>query len=142
MGGAVNFGLYALSIIIQGAVGVIPMAFSQVIYPRMSIMLGEGKSVSHILKANIKPLYFQFGLMLTVAGVGAILLLVVIPFILPKYVNGIVAAQWMLFVPAAQSFGALNNIYNVIKKQQWYFFSVVTGAIIGSFFIRHLSKIN
>ena len=140
VGGAMNYGLYALSTIIQSAIGVIPSAFSQVIYPRMSIMLGEGRSVSQILKANIKPLYFQFGLMLATAVVGAVLLPVVIPFILPKYVNGIVAAQWMLFIPAVQSFGTLNNIYNVIKKQQWYFFSLVTGALIGSLFI--LWKIN
>lgn len=140
VGGSMNFGLYALSTIIQGAVGVIPRAFSQVIYPKMSIMLGEGKPISQILKANIKPLYFQFGLMLTTAVVGAIVLPVVIPFILPNYVDGIVAAQWMLFVPAVQSFGALNNIYNVIGNQKWYFFSLVTGAVIGSLFV--LWKIN
>ena len=140
IGGALNFGLYALSTIIQSAVGVIPVAFSNVIYPRMAIMLGEGTPVSQILKANLKPLYLQFGLMLTTAVVGCFLLPFVIPFILPKYVDGIVAAQWMLFVPVVQSFGALNNIYNVIKKQQWYFFSLITGATIGSLFI--LWKIN
>jgi len=135
IGGALNFGLYSLSTIIQSAVGVIPMAFSKVIYPRMAIMLGEGKPVSQILKANLKPLYFQFGLMLVTALVGCFLLPLVIPFILPKYVDGIVAAQWMLFVPVVQSFGSLNNIYNVIKRQKWYFLSLVTGAVIGSFFI-------
>lgn len=135
VGGALNFGLYALSTIIQGAVGVIPNSFGQVIYPRMSIMLGEGKSVSHILRANIKPLIFQFFVMVGVSIVGVILLPIVIPFLLPKYVDGITAAQWMLFVPVAQSFGALNNIYNVVKKQKWYFFSLLTGAVAGSLFV-------
>ena len=106
----------------------------------MTIMLGEGKSVSQILKANIKPLYFQFGLMLIISIVAFFLLPVCIPFILPNYVDGILAAQWILFVPVVQSFGSLNNIYNVIKKQQWYFFSLITGATIGSLFI--LWKIN
>jgi O-antigen/teichoic acid export membrane protein len=135
LGGGFSFGLYALSTIIQNAFGVIPNAFGQVIYPKMSIMLGEGKSISHILKVNVKPLFFQFGLMLTIAIVGAILLPVIIPIILPKYVDGIVAAQWMLFTPAMQSFGALNNIFNVIKRQKLYFFSLITGALIGSLFI-------
>lgn len=134
-GGALYFGLYALSTIVQGAIGIIPGAFSQVIYPRMSIMLGKGKSVLEILRANVKPLIFQFGVMLAVGIIGALLLPVIIPLVLPKYIDGIVAAQWMIFVPALRSFGALNNIYNVVKKQKWYFVSLVTGAIVGSLFV-------
>ena len=135
LGGPLSFGLYALSNIIFGAIGIIPSAFASVIYPRMSIMLGGGKSVNYILKANIKPLIFQVGFTLVIAIVGLILLPPSVQLILPKYVNGIKAAQWMLFVPVAQSFGALNNIYNVVKKQQWYFVSLLTGAIVGSLFV-------
>jgi len=135
VGGALNFGLYALSSIIQGAVGVIPASFSQVIYPRMSIMLGEGKSVTQIIKSNIKPLIFQFIVMSGISVAGVLLLPIVIPALLPKYTEGILAAQWMLFVPVAQSFGALNNIYNVVKKQKWYFASLLAGAIVGSLFV-------
>jgi len=134
-GGALMYGFYALSSILQGAVGVIPASFGQVIYPRMSIMFGEGKTISYILKANIKPLFFQFAIMSGISVAGAFLLPIIIPLILPKYTGGILAAQWMLFVPVAQSFGALNNIYNVIKKQQWYFVSLLTGAIVGSLFV-------
>ncbi|MDZ7846853.1 MAG: oligosaccharide flippase family protein [Owenweeksia sp.] len=135
VGGPVNFGLYAISNIIRGAVGVIPSAFGQVIYPRMAIMLGEGKGVSQILRSNIKPLIFQFGMMLGVGIIGALLLPLLVPFFLPKYTGGIEAAQWMIFVPAVQSFGALNNMYNVVKKQKWYFVSLLSGAILGSLFI-------
>jgi len=135
IGGATNYGLYALSTIVQSTVGVIPISFSGVIYPRMSIMLGEGKTIGQILKSNIKPLFFQFGVMLIIAFAGVLLLPIIIPEILPKYVNGIEAAQWMLFSPVMQSFGALNNIYNVVKKQKLYFVSLVFGAVAGSAFI-------
>lgn len=135
VGGAAYYGLYALSTIVQGAVGVIPASFSSVIYPRMSIMLGQGKTVSQILKSNIRSLFFQFGVMLSIAIVGVFLLPIVIPFLLPKYTEGIPAAQWMLFVPVAMSFGALANIYNVVKKQGWYFVSLITGALVGSLFV-------
>ena len=135
IGGALNFGLYGLSMIITGAIGVIPNAFGQVVYPRMSIMLGEGKSISQILKVNVKPLFFQFGVILVVAIPGALLLPVIIPVILPKYVDGIPAAQWMMFVPVIESFGALNNIYNVVKKQTLLFIALITGAAVGSLFI-------
>jgi len=135
VGGPLNYGLYGISNIVQSAIGVIPSAFGQVIYPRMAIMLGEGKKVSYILKTNIKPLFFQFSVMLVVAVICAMLLPFVIPIILPKYIEGIAAAQWMIFVPVVNSFGALNNIYNVVKRQKWYFVSLSLGAIIGSLYI-------
>jgi O-antigen/teichoic acid export membrane protein len=114
-GGATNYGLYALANMLLGITSVVPNAFGQVIYPRMSIMLGEGQSFNHIVKSNLKPLYLQFALLLGIALVGALLLPVVIPWLLPKYTDGIVPAQWMLFVPAVQAFGSLNNLYNVVK---------------------------
>jgi len=135
LGGAVSFGYYALANIVQGAVGVIPTSFSQVIYPRMAIMYGEGKTIPFIIKANIKPLIFQFGVLLMVGIVGAAALPYVIPLLLPKYVTGVQAAQWMMFVPVAQSLGALGNLYNVVKRQRLYFVSLLTGSIIGTAYI-------
>lgn len=134
-GGALSFGLYSLSTIVEGTLKVIPTSFGGVIYPRMSIMYGEGKSVSEIVKANIKPLIFQFGFMLLVAVAGCLLLPVIVPYILPKYVEGIRAAQWMMFIPVALSFGSINHIYNVTKKQQLYFVSLITGVIVGTAYI-------
>lgn len=135
MGGAAHYGLYALSNIIQSAIGTIPDSFSGVIYPRMSVMLGEGKTISMIIQKNLKPLFFQFGLMLIIAIITSLLLPFIIPYLLPKYINGINAAQWMCFVPVVLSFGALNNIYNVVKKQKWYFISLLIGAVLGSVFV-------
>ncbi len=134
-GGALYYGLYALSGIVQGVIGVIPQSFSGIIYPRMAIMLGEGKSVASILKSNIKPLILQFIVILTIAIVGALMLPMVTDLVLPKYAGGVKAAQWMLFVPVVQSFGAFANIYNVVKKQFWYLISLVTGAVVGSLFV-------
>ena len=142
MGGATYFGLYALSNIINGAIGVIPNSFSNIIYPRMAIMLGKGKSISYILKANLKPLFFQFFVILFIAISGVILLPIIVPVVLPKYADGVNAAQWMCFVPVVVSFGALNNIYNVVKRQKFYFFALITGAIMGTLFVFIQIKIN
>ena len=142
IGGALNFGLYAISNIVMGAIGVIPSAFSQVIYPRMSIMLGQGISVRNILKQNVKSLIFQAVIMVLLGISTALLLPYIIPVLLPKYEAGIKVAQWMVFVPALQSFGALNNIYGVINKLGWYFISLITGAFIGTAFILIKYKVN
>lgn len=135
MGGPLNYGLYALSSIVQGAVGILPNAFSQVVYPRMAIMFGEGEPVRNILKSNIKPLVFQFVLLLIIGVIGALLLPLIIPIILPKHKEGVLAAQYMMFVPAVQSLGLLNNIFNVTKQQIWYFVSLASGALIGTLYI-------
>ncbi len=142
IGGALNFGLYAISNVVMGGIGVIPSAFSQVIYPRMAIMLGKGESIRNILKQNVKPLFFQAGIMVILGVVTALLLPYIVPILLPKYVDGIKAAQWMVFVPSVESFGALNNIYNVVKKQGWYFFSLITGAFVGTAYILLMYRSN
>lgn len=135
LGGARSFGLYALANIVQTTVMMIPRSFGQVIYPRMAIMYGQGKAPNEIMRLNLKPLFFQFFVMLTVALAGVLLLPVLIPWLLPKYIEGIPPAQWILFVAAITSFGSLNGIFNVIKQQKFYFFSLLTGAAIGTAYI-------
>jgi O-antigen/teichoic acid export membrane protein len=130
LGGALNYGYYALTNIVSSAIGIIPNSFSQVIYPRMSIMYGEGKSVQHILKVNVKPLIFQFFVLFGMGLVGAILLPWLVPIFLPKYSPGIAAAQWMMFVPATQAFGSMLNIFSVMKKMKPYIIANITGGLI------------
>jgi O-antigen/teichoic acid export membrane protein len=135
LGGAKFFGLYALANIVQSSMMVIPNSFGQVIYPRMSIMYGEGKTPKEIISLNIKPLFFQFIVLLTVSIIGAFLLPIVIPWLLPKYTAGIEAAQWMMFVPVVLSFGAINNIFNVTRQQKIYFLALLSGAMVGTLYI-------
>lgn len=130
IGGALNYGYYALTSIVNSAIGIIPNAFSQVIYPRMAIMYGEGKSLSHIVKVNVKPLFFQFGVLLAMGIAGALLLPVLVPMILPKYVPGIPAAQWMMFFPAVQAFGSILNIFGIMKNMMPYIIANVAGGVI------------
>jgi O-antigen/teichoic acid export membrane protein len=135
MGGAKFFGLYALANIVQTSVNMIPQAFGQIIYPRMSIMYGQGKKPQEIIRLNMKPLVFQFLVMLFVAITGVFALPWVIPYLLPKYTGGIEAAQWIMFVPVIYSFGAINNIFNVTKQQRPYFISLLVGALAGTAYI-------
>jgi O-antigen/teichoic acid export membrane protein len=134
-GGALAFGLYAVSSIVEGSMGIIPAAMSQMIYPRMAMMLGAGNSVRNILKSSLRPVIFQFFVLLALGIVGALLLPVVIPWLLPRYSGGAGAACWMVFVPAARAFSALNAIYNVVGKQLIYLVALVSGAVSGTVFV-------
>ena len=73
--------------------------------------------------------------MLMISLIGYYLLPIFVPIFLPNYIEGIEAAQWMLFVPVVLSFGAVNHIYNVTKKQFWYFISLFSGVLIGTLYI-------
>jgi O-antigen/teichoic acid export membrane protein len=134
-GGAKYFGLYALSNVVLSSMNIIPQAFGQVIYPRMAIMYGKGTSPREIINLNLKPLLFQVFLMLAIAIAGVFILHWIIPTLLPKYIDGIGPAQWIMFVPVVISLGAINNIFNVTKQQKYYFISLISGAIIGTAFI-------
>ncbi len=135
LGGPLNYGLYALSIIIENVFGVIPNSFAKVIYPKMAIMLGKGIPIPRIIKFSIKPLVKQFFIMLALATIGVYMLPIIVPIILPEYSEGILAAQWMLFFPVSQSFSSLNSIFNVLKKQKWYMISLLCGVLMGSLYM-------
>ncbi len=131
LGGPLQFGYYALASMVNGALGIIPNSVGSVLYPRMSIQYGEGKPVNEIIKSVLKPTLLLFTLLLSVALGIYFLLPVVVPKLLPHYVNGIEVAQWFTFLPVIVSLGLVNNIYNVLKQQKWYFISLIIGAVLG-----------
>lgn len=140
IGGAINYGLFGLSNIIQNSIGIIPRSISQMIFPKMTVSFGQGISVSVIIKSNIKPLIFQFFIMLFICVIGYFLLPVAIPLILPNYIEGIGAAQWIIFIPLVQSFSAIGNIYATIKKMKFLFWSNVLAGIISLIYIFYTLK--
>ena len=135
LGGPLQFGLFALSSMLMSVFSVIPSSFSQVIYPKMSMMFGQEKPIKEILKFSIKPLFLLFFIMLFLTFLIYYLLPIFIPFLLPKYIDGIAAARWIVFIPLVLSFNSLLNIYNVIKKQKYLFIAYILGAFVGSSYI-------
>tara|TARA_B100001564_G_C20661257_1_gene681641 strand:- start:1685 stop:2953 length:1269 start_codon:yes stop_codon:yes gene_type:complete len=135
VGGPLQYGLFALSSMIMSVFNVIPSSFSQVIYPKMSIMYGQKKKVKEIILFSIKPLFFLTLIIFALTLTLYYLLPVIIPILLPKYIDGISAAQWIIFIPLVLSFNPIHNIYNVIKKQKYMFISYILGAFVGTLFI-------
>jgi O-antigen/teichoic acid export membrane protein len=134
-GGATSFGYYALANIVSGAISVIPTAFSQVIFPRMALSLGEGKTEKEIINSNILSTFLLFIVLSMISFIAYWILPWFVNFLLPSYALGIEAAQWALFIPVALTLNPILGIYNVLKKQKWYYVSMITGVIIGSFYI-------
>lgn len=135
VGGALNFGLFGLSNIIQNTLGIIPRSMSQVVFPQMTKSLSQGTPIDIVLKSNIKPMLFQFIIMLFICVLGFYLLPIVIPIVLPKYIDGIKAAQWIIFIPLVQSFSSIGNIFAAIKKMKYIIYSNLLGGIISLVYI-------
>ena len=129
-GGALSYGLFGLSNLLQNSLGVLPRAVSQVVFPNMILSYSNGMPISEILKSTIKPLIIQFFLLLLVCSLCSVLMPIVVPILLPKYAAGIAAAQWIVFVPVVQSFSSLGNIYATIQKMRFVFFAYTLGGII------------
>lgn len=134
-GGALNYGLFGLSNLLQNSLGILPRSVSQVVFPNMIVSYTNGISIIEILKSTIRPLIIQFFILLIICGLGCVLLPVVVPILLPNYKDGITAAQWIIFVPLIQSFSSLANIYATIQKMKYVLYANGLGGIISLIFL-------
>lgn len=135
LGGALNYGLFGLSNLIQNSIGIIPRSFSQIIFPNMIISYSNGLSISEILKFTLRPLFLQFFILLLICSLGWYLLPILVPLLLPKYNDGISAAQWIIFIPLVQSFSSLGNIYVAVQKMKYLLWSNSLGGILSLIFL-------
>ncbi len=101
----------------------------------MAKLYGEGMRARDIIKKNLKVMYFQFFILVLIAAFVIVLLPFVIPVLLPQYSEGVRAAQWIALLPVISSFTALNQIFNVTKKQKIFIVTLITGALFGTAFV-------
>ncbi|HEY3388742.1 MAG TPA: oligosaccharide flippase family protein [Prolixibacteraceae bacterium] len=126
-GGAEQFGLFALAVMIENSMGIIETSVSHVIYPKMAFEYGAGKGVKELLKISLKPILFSFFVLLFSIAAGWYLIPFFVEWLLPKYIGGIEAARWTLFLLLASILGVNNSIFNVLKKQKDYLISLLIG---------------
>ncbi|MBL0225447.1 MAG: oligosaccharide flippase family protein [Geobacteraceae bacterium] len=130
--GVKGLGLYQLANMAGSAVEVLPSALAQICYPRIAEEYGRSNSISGILKIIRRPIF-----MLS-AGIVPFILLVwlalpsIVNILLPKYVEAVPAAQWMLCSAAVLSLAPVCDIFSVTKRLDLYLAAVVVGIIMYS----------
>ena len=142
LGGAEQYGYFALAFMIEGSMGIIVYSVAQVIYPKMAFEYGEGKRVKELLKLSFKPILFVFIFLIPSILVVWNILPFVVDLLLPKYINGIDAARWTMLLVIISIWGVNNNIFNVLKKQKDFLISIVIGMIIFAITLFVLYNIN
>jgi O-antigen/teichoic acid export membrane protein len=135
LGGGIQFGYFALSNVVSGAVGMIPLSFSQIIYPKMAIAFGKGEEMKANIKATYKPMLLLFGISCFIAIVSFVLLEPMVKIFLPKYIEGVDTALWTLGLPIVSSFSLINNYFAVYRKQALYLIAILSGIAVSGLYL-------
>jgi len=123
-------GLYAMVVITSKAMMALPMALSQVIYPRMAELFGRGGVIGDLFRITIKPMFLSAVCMVTLAVIAWCLVEPVTRILFPKYVEAVPAMQWALLQPVIMCFAPINNVFNVIRQQKLYLGAILFGMAI------------
>jgi len=130
MGGAEQFGLFALAVMIENSMAIVEHSVSQVIYPKMAYEFGSGKGINELMKISFKPILFVFIFLIPSVLLAWYILPFAIKILLPNYMNGIEAARWTMLLILVAIWGVNNNIFNVIKKQKDFLISIIAGMVV------------
>jgi len=132
--GEQGLGLYSIVLVAGGALELLPAAVGQVLYPRMAEHYGRTGRLSDLIRMSIKPILFSVIGIIPLIVVGWFAVGPVIRFIVPAYSDAVPAVRWSLLVPFVQSFCPINNVYNVLRRQDLYIVAIILGigAYVGS----------
>ena len=129
--GTRGLGLYALANMAGSMVALLPQAISQVVYPKMSEEYGRtGGRLRPLVQMAVWPTLVNVMVTLFAVAAGWILMPPVVEFLLPKYVEGIPAAQWALAATAFMALTPVNSVFNVVKKQGRYGIAIALGIVV------------
>jgi O-antigen/teichoic acid export membrane protein len=138
-GGLKIVGFYALAMMAREAMGIIPGALSEYIYPRMSHSYGQHHDPLRIWRMAVKSSLLVVAFMIPAVVAGWFLMPPVVTKLFPKYAEAVTAAQWMLvgsiFSGANLGKSALLSMKD-LPMMTWYqmlnsvFF--VLGPVLGS----------
>jgi O-antigen/teichoic acid export membrane protein len=142
LGGTKSLGLFSLAIIVESSMNAITTSINSVVYPTMATQWGKGASVAELMTLLKKPMMIVIPLFTIMVFVGWWILPYFVEILLPNYMAGIYAAQWMLVVGFIEVFNVLANVYNVVRKQRDRLFSYLSGMVAWALSIIILYQVN
>lgn len=122
-------GYFTIAIQVATFVRMIPMAFSNVLYPQMAHRYGESHSAMDIWRVAARGAMAASCVGLVAGICGWLLLPVFVRAVLPRYIPGIRAAQCSAFLGFAMALYVFDNVYNVIRRQHLYIVNWCAGCL-------------
>jgi len=130
IGGAKNLGLYALTTMILASLTIVSNTINQVIYPKLSLLYGQGKTIKQLYIIPVAPLKVYILLIIPTVVVLYFGIPYLVNYLLPQYNEGINVAQCSLALLIINGFSVYNLMFNVLKRQKDYFISIVVGIVV------------
>jgi O-antigen/teichoic acid export membrane protein len=130
LGGVSALGLFAVASVMGGAVNSLPMVIWQVLTPRTVTNLAREGSVRN---ANKRIIWITVGLtsfMILLAFAGSLLLDILVPYFIPKYVAGIPVMKVCLWFPVVQAAFLPINILFATGRPWLFGRSVIAGMVV------------
>lgn len=141
MGGATALGLFTMAIMVEAAMKTVSSSLGSVMYPTMTTQWGKGLKLGKIMGKLKKPFVLSFILLAVAIPVGWWLLPMFVETLLPNYVAGIEAAQWMLIVGLLTLTNVFSNVYNIVKDQRNRLICYLSGFFVWLAFVYGLKFI-
>lgn len=123
-------GYYSLGLMALGAFKMLPESLASYLYPRLSFDLGEGKSTINLINKSIRANAIIFTIMFILSVIGCFLLPPVIREFFPKYIEGIVPAQILLFGGAFAGGSVGNNVITSLKAWKQLSIIFIGGSLL------------
>jgi O-antigen/teichoic acid export membrane protein len=125
--GKAGMGLYAMVVMAIATLEQLPIAVTQVVYPRMAEQFGRTGRFDGLLGMTVKPMFLTAAAMALAIVAGWWLVEPLTRILVPKYVDAVPAVRWGLLVPFVGSFGPINNVFNVVRRQDLYLAATLAG---------------
>lgn len=130
LSGVTSLGLFFVAVVMRNAVNSIPMSIWQVLTPRVVTSFAKDESVRN---ANARVIWVTVGLtgfMIIFALLGSLLLEILVPVFIPKYIAGIQVMKVCLWFPVVQAaFLPMNTLF-ATGKHWTYGRSVIAGIVV------------
>jgi O-antigen/teichoic acid export membrane protein len=128
LGGTLSLGLYTVATVVQGGLSAVSGSIGSVTYATMANQWGAGKKLSELFKIAIKPVVIGALLFLICIPIGWFALPYFVKLLIPNYLDGVKAGQWMLITGFISLFNVWTNIYNVVNHQKQKLYSFLFGV--------------
>jgi O-antigen/teichoic acid export membrane protein len=135
-----KLGYYSLGLMALSAFKILPDSLANYLYPRLSYKLGEGKSPLELISISLKSNLAVFSLMMILAILACLMLPHIIEQFFPAYIDGIRAAQILLFSGVFIGGTIGNNVITSMKAWKQLIIIFIVGSLLNVLIIYGFSK--
>lgn len=128
LGGSLSLGLYMVANVVESSLSTVSGSIGSVTYATMANDWGAGSTIAQLFKLAVKPVILGALLFLVAIPLGWFALPYFVKLLIPNYLDGIKAGQWMLITGFISLFDVWTNIYNVVNNQKEKLFSFLFGV--------------